>query len=105
MLGGGSGISVYNVKKKESVDHLAIQYIKMLGHDYERRDNEVVKCFHPLLCNKYEIERSRRLRSYSEQEINTNSGVMQQSNRKMHQILLFSTKREKIIPIECGIIG
>ena len=37
----------------KTVDHLATKCDRMLGHDYMRRHNEVVKCIHLLLCNKY----------------------------------------------------
>ncbi|TBU20456.1 hypothetical protein CWI38_0068p0060 [Hamiltosporidium tvaerminnensis] len=41
----------------------------MLGHDYSRRHNEVVRCIHFLLLNKYKFKSSKRIRSHSVQEI------------------------------------
>ncbi|TBU12610.1 hypothetical protein CWI38_0697p0050 [Hamiltosporidium tvaerminnensis] len=41
----------------------------MLGHDYTRRHNEVVRCIHFLLLNKYKFKSSKRIRSHSVQEI------------------------------------
>ncbi|TBU19949.1 hypothetical protein CWI38_0165p0010 [Hamiltosporidium tvaerminnensis] len=42
---------------------------KMLGHDYTRRHNEVVRCLHLLLLNRYKFKSSKRIRSHSVQEI------------------------------------
>ncbi|KAM0681074.1 hypothetical protein GINT2_000859 [Glugoides intestinalis] len=36
----------------KTVDHLARKCDRMLGHDYTRRHNEVLKCIHLSLCNK-----------------------------------------------------
>ena len=47
----------------------------MLGHDYTRRHNEVVKCIHLFLCNKYGNKKSKRLRTHSVQEISANADV------------------------------
>ncbi|KAF7676604.1 hypothetical protein TCON_2680, partial [Astathelohania contejeani] len=40
-------------KAKKSIDHLATGCDRMLGHDYTRRHNEVLRCIHLLLANKY----------------------------------------------------
>ncbi|TBU19119.1 hypothetical protein CWI38_0219p0040 [Hamiltosporidium tvaerminnensis] len=42
---------------------------KMLGYDYTRLYNEVVRCIHLLLLNKYKFKSSKRIRSHSVQEI------------------------------------
>ena len=47
----------------------------MLGHDYMRKHNEVVKYIHLNLCNKYGVKSSRKLRSHSVQEVITNENV------------------------------
>lgn len=41
----------------------------MVSHSYTRKHNEVIKCIHILLCNKYNLKQTRKLRSYSVQEI------------------------------------
>eukprot|EP00734_Pompholyxophrys_sp_LG126_P000377 Pompholyxophrys_sp_v1_NODE_145_length_1573_cov_1.496047.p1 type:complete len:206 gc:universal NODE_145_length_1573_cov_1.496047:1181-564(-) len=85
----------------------------MLGHDYTRRHNEVVKCIHLFLCNKYGIKRSKRLRTHSVQEISANADVeirvdttvatstKQSANRP--DIVVHDKKRREIILIEVGI--
>ena len=85
----------------------------MLGHDYTRRHNEVVKCIHLLLCNKYGIKRSKRLRNHSVQEISANSDVeirvdttvitstKQSANRP--DLVIHDKKRKEITIIEIGI--
>ena len=113
MFGGIPGICPHCKEKVKSVDHLATQCNRMLGHDYTRRHNEVVKCIHLLLCNKYDIKRSKRLRSHSVQEISANSNVeirvdttvatstRQSANRP--DIVIHDKKRREIILIEVGI--
>ncbi|MGL5717959.1 MAG: hypothetical protein ACRCX2_33460, partial [Paraclostridium sp.] len=60
-----------NVQKK-TVDHIATCCKKMLGHDYTRRHNEVVRCLHFLYANKFGIKRSKRIRSHSIKEVVSN---------------------------------
>ena len=57
------------------MDHLATKCDRMLGHDYVRRHNEVVRCIHLLLCNKYGIRRSKKLRTHSVQEVVANENA------------------------------
>ncbi|TBU13806.1 reverse transcriptase, partial [Hamiltosporidium tvaerminnensis] len=52
--------------------HLATRYEKMLGHDYTRRHNEVIRCLHLLLLNRYKFKSSKRIRSHSVQGILNN---------------------------------
>ena len=40
-------------RANSTVDHLATKCDRMLGYDYVRRHNEVVRCIHLGLCNKY----------------------------------------------------
>ena len=82
----------------------------MLGTEYTRRHNEVVRCIHLFLCNKYGIRRAKRLRTHSVQEIVANSDVeirvdttvatstKQASNRP--DIVIHDKKRKEIIFIE-----
>lgn len=61
---------------KRMVNHLATWCEKMLGHDYMRRHNEIVKCLHMLLCNKYKVEQSgKKLRTHSVQQVVANKFV------------------------------
>ena len=41
----------------------------MLGHDYTRRHNEVLKYIRLLIMNKYGFKRSKKLRSHSVREV------------------------------------
>ncbi|KAF7683585.1 hypothetical protein TCON_1205 [Astathelohania contejeani] len=47
-------------KAKKSIDHLVTSCDRMLGHDYTRRHNEVLKCIHLLLANKYGFKKSKK---------------------------------------------
>ncbi|TBU12923.1 hypothetical protein CWI38_0583p0010, partial [Hamiltosporidium tvaerminnensis] len=58
---GADGVCQHCGKSGKTVDHLATRCEKMLGHDYTRRHNEVVRCLHSLLLN--------RCKSHSVQEI------------------------------------
>ncbi len=60
---------------KKSVDHLATRCDKMLGHDYMRRHNEIVKCIHLLLCKRFNIKSSSKLRNHSVQQTCSNQNV------------------------------
>ncbi|TBU13074.1 hypothetical protein CWI38_0538p0010 [Hamiltosporidium tvaerminnensis] len=42
-------------KSGKTVDHLATRCEKMLGHDYTRRHNEVVRCLYLLFLNRYKF--------------------------------------------------
>ena len=44
----------------KTVDHLATKCDRMLGHDYMRRHNEVVKCIYLLMCNKYGFKNEKK---------------------------------------------
>lgn len=113
MFGGMPGICAHCKERTKSVDHLATQCSRMLGHDYTRRHNEVVKCIHLFLCNKYNIKRSKKLRNHSVQEITANSDVeirvdttmatssKQSANRP--DLVVHDKKRKEIIIIEVGI--
>ena len=113
LFGGAPGICPHCKERPKSVDHLASQCNRMLGHDYTRRHNEVVKCIHLFLCNKYGIKRSKRLRTHSVQEITANADVeirvdttiatstKQSVNRP--DIVIHDKKRREIILIEVGI--
>ncbi|TBT97623.1 hypothetical protein CWI39_2841p0010, partial [Hamiltosporidium magnivora] len=62
---GAEGMCQHCNQSRKTVDHLATRCEKMLGHDYTRRHNEVVRCIHLLLLNKYKFKSSKRIRSHS----------------------------------------
>ncbi|TBU20284.1 hypothetical protein CWI38_0097p0070, partial [Hamiltosporidium tvaerminnensis] len=88
-------------------------YGNMLGHDYTRRHNEVVRCLHLLLLNRYKFKSSKRIRSHSVQEILDNeyaeirvdtrikTDVKIRNNRP--EIFILDKKKNKITLIEVGI--
>ncbi|KAM0678134.1 hypothetical protein BDAP_001394 [Binucleata daphniae] len=45
----------------KTVEHLATNCNRMLGHDYTIRHNEVLKCIHLTLCNKYGMISAKKL--------------------------------------------
>ena len=57
----------------KTVDHLASRCVRLQGPDYTRRHNEVVRCIHLFLCNKY--GRSIKIRLHFVQEILANMQV------------------------------
>ena len=75
LFGGMPGNCPHCKERIKSVDHLATQCNRMLGTDYMRRHNEVVRCIHLHLCNKYGIRRIKRLRRHSFQELPVNTTV------------------------------
>ena len=58
---------------EKSVDHLATKCGRMLHHDYLHRQNEVLKCIHMLLCNRYGIINRKKLRSHKVDKFLENS--------------------------------
>ena len=58
-----------------TVDHLASKCDRLLGHDYTRRHNEVVRCIHLFLCKKYGLKSSKHIRMHSVSEILANEYV------------------------------
>ncbi|KAK1350385.1 hypothetical protein LUQ84_000623 [Hamiltosporidium tvaerminnensis] len=85
----------------------------MLGHDYTRRHNEVVRCLHLLLLNRYKFKSSKRIRSHSVQEIldyeyaeirvdtRIKTDVKIRNNRR--DIFILDKKKNKITLIKVGI--
>ncbi|TBU10503.1 hypothetical protein CWI38_1715p0040, partial [Hamiltosporidium tvaerminnensis] len=66
---GADGMYQHCNKSGKTVDHLATRCEKMLSHDYTRRYNEVIRCLHLLLLNRYKFKSSKRIKSHSVQEI------------------------------------
>ncbi|TBU11242.1 hypothetical protein CWI38_1307p0020 [Hamiltosporidium tvaerminnensis] len=85
----------------------------MLGHDYTRRHNKVVRCLHLLLLNRYKFKSTKRIRSHSVQEILDNeyaeirvdtrikTDVKIRNNRP--DIFILDKKKNMITLIEVGI--
>ena len=113
MFGGKAGSCPHCKEKMKTVDHLATQCDRMLYHDYMRRHNEVVKCIHLLLCNKYDIVRRKKLRTHSVQETVSNKDVTITVDTRVNtsikieackpDILVIDKKRKEILVIEIGI--
>ena len=85
----------------------------MLYHDYMRRHNEVVKCIHLHLCEKYGITRRKKLRNHSVQEVVSNNNVEIRVDTRVQtsvkiqankpDFVILDKKRKEIILIEVGI--
>ncbi|TBU12563.1 hypothetical protein CWI38_0710p0030 [Hamiltosporidium tvaerminnensis] len=85
----------------------------MLGYNYTRQQNEVVRYLHLLLLNRYKFKSSKRIRSHSVQEILDNgyaeirvdtrikTDVKIRNNRP--DIFVLDKRRNKITLIEVGI--
>ena len=97
----------------KTIDHLATKCDRMLGHDYTRRHNEVVKCIHLNLCNKYGLKSSKKLRSHSVQEVVANENVEIRVDTRIKtdikiqhdrpDIFVMDKKKKEITLIEIGI--
>ncbi|TBU13379.1 hypothetical protein CWI38_0451p0030 [Hamiltosporidium tvaerminnensis] len=110
---GADGVCQHCGKSGKTVDHLATRCEKMLGHDYTRRHNEVVRCLHLLLLNRYKFKSSKRIKSHSVQEILDNeyaeirvdtrikTDVKILNNRS--DIFILDKKKNKITLNEVGI--
>ncbi|KAF7684304.1 hypothetical protein TCON_0511 [Astathelohania contejeani] len=85
----------------------------MLGHDYTRRHNEVLRCIYLLLANKYALKKSKKLRTHSVQEVMENESaeirvdtrirtdILIKNNRP--DIFIYDKKENEIILVEVGI--
>ncbi|TBU02740.1 hypothetical protein CWI37_0422p0010, partial [Hamiltosporidium tvaerminnensis] len=106
------GICQHCGKSGKTVDHLATRCEKMLGHDYTRRHNEVLRCIHLLHPNRYKFRSSKRIRSHSIQEIFDNEYAEIRVDtriktdvkiRKNRPDIFILDKKNKITLIEEGI--
>ena len=110
---GEDAICPHCRSNKKTVDHLATRCDRMLGNDYMRRHNEVVRSIHLLLCNKYGFKRTNKIRSHSVQEIisNDNAEIKVDTRIKTDikiqcdrpDIFIYDKKRKEVILIEIGI--
>lgn len=109
---GVSGICKHCGKATGKVDHLATRCDRILN-DYTRRYNEIVRCLHLHLCNKYKIKTSKRIRSHSIQEIFGNKDVEIKVDTRVKtdikipnnrpDIFVFDKKKGEITLVEVGI--
>jgi hypothetical protein len=85
----------------------------MLGHSYTRRHNEVFKCIHLSLSNKYGLKSSKKMRSHSVQEVLANENVEIRVDTRIKtdikiqhnrpDLFVYDKKRKEITLIEVGI--
>ncbi|KAF7683899.1 hypothetical protein TCON_0897 [Astathelohania contejeani] len=84
----------------------------MLGHDYTRRHNEVLRCIHLLLANKYGFKKSKKLRTHSIQEVMENERAEIRVDTRIRtgtliknrpDIFIYDKKENEIILVEVGI--
>ncbi|KAF7683979.1 hypothetical protein TCON_0823 [Astathelohania contejeani] len=85
----------------------------MLGHDYTRRHNEVLRCVHLLLANKYGFKKPKKLRTHSVQEVMENQRAQIQVDTRIRtdiliknnrpDIFIYDEKENEIILVEVGI--
>ncbi|KAM0680463.1 hypothetical protein GINT2_001523 [Glugoides intestinalis] len=89
---------------KKQVDHLATKCDRMLYHDYTRRHNEVVKCLHMLVSNKYNItpKPRKRIRGYSVQEVMANDRVEIRVDTRIKTTGKISHDRQDIMVLDRG---
>ena len=85
----------------------------MLGHDYTRRHNEIVRCLHFMFSRKYHFSKSRKIRNHSIQEVIENdfaeikidtrikTDIKISHNRP--DIFIFDKYKNEIILVEVGI--
>ncbi|KAF7684095.1 hypothetical protein TCON_0701 [Astathelohania contejeani] len=83
-------------KAKKSIDHLATGCDRMLGHDYTRRHNEVLRCIHLLLANKYGFKKSKKLRTHSVQEVMENERAEIRVDTRIRTDILIKNSRPDI---------
>ncbi|EQB60535.1 hypothetical protein NAPIS_ORF01909 [Vairimorpha apis BRL 01] len=99
--------------QRKTVDHLATKCDRMLGFDYMRRHNEVVRCIHLLLCKKYGFKKTNKIRSHSVQEVMSNDNAEIRVDTRVStdikvchnkpDILVIDKKNKEILIVEIGI--
>ncbi|WUR05046.1 reverse transcriptase [Vairimorpha necatrix] len=85
----------------------------MLGFDYMKNHNEVVRCIHLLLCIKYGFKKTKKIRGHSVQEIiendraeirvDTRVSTKIKVSHNRPDILVFGKKKKEILIVEVGI--
>ncbi|TBU17925.1 hypothetical protein CWI38_0263p0040 [Hamiltosporidium tvaerminnensis] len=86
-------------------DHLATRCEKMLCHDYTRRHNEVVRCLHLLLLNRYKSHSVQEILDNEYAEIRVDSRIKTDIKIRNNRpdIFFLDKKKNKITLIEVGI--
>jgi hypothetical protein len=97
----------------KSVDHLATRCTRMLHHDYLHRHNEVLKCIHLLLCNRYGIVVRNKLKvhrvdKYVENDrasIKTDTHILTDVRIQFNKpdIVVYDKMLNEIIIVEIGV--
>ncbi|KAL6121702.1 hypothetical protein NUSPORA_01332 [Nucleospora cyclopteri] len=97
----------------KTVDHLATRCDGMLAFDYTRRHNEIVRRIHLLMCLRYGLKSSKKIRNHSVQEIVCNEEVeiwvdnRIKTNVKIQcnkpDLFIYDKRRSKITLIKVGI--
>ncbi|TBU20095.1 hypothetical protein CWI38_0134p0100, partial [Hamiltosporidium tvaerminnensis] len=110
---GAEGMCQHCNQSRKTVNHLATRCEKMLGHEYTRRHNEVVRCIHLLLLNKYKFKSSKRIRSHAVQKILDNEYAEIRVNIRIKtfemircnrpDIFILDMRQKRITLIEVGI--
>ncbi|KAL6120507.1 hypothetical protein NUSPORA_02757 [Nucleospora cyclopteri] len=97
----------------KTVDHLATRCDRMLAFDYTKRHNEVLRCIHLLMCLRYGLKSSKKIRNHSVQEIVCNEDVEIRVDNRIKtnvkiqcnkpDLFIYDKRRSKITLIEVGI--
>ncbi|KAL6122016.1 hypothetical protein NUSPORA_00970 [Nucleospora cyclopteri] len=80
---GNKSNYTYCKSAMKTVDHLAIRCDRMLAFDYTRRHNEIVRCIHLLMCLRYGLKSSKKIRNHFEQEIVCNKKIEIRVNNRI----------------------
>ena len=62
-------------KHNKSVEHLATGCGAMIGYDYKKRHNAVVRCIHFLMTKRYGLNKNKKLHGYKVESIVANNRV------------------------------
>ncbi|TBU12894.1 hypothetical protein CWI38_0592p0010 [Hamiltosporidium tvaerminnensis] len=105
VLWGADGMRQHCGKSGKTVDHLATRCEKMLGYGYTRRHNEVVRCLHLLLLNRYKYHSVQEIfdNEYAEIRVNTRIKTDVKIRNNRPEIFILDKKKNKITHIKVGI--
>ena len=112
-FGNNKGRCNHCKQAERSVDHLATRCGKMLHYDYLHRHDEVLKCLHLLLCNRYGMKNSKKLRNHKVAKYLENVSVIIKVDipiatdikvkANKPDIIVFDKINNEIIIVEIGI--
>ncbi|KAF7682659.1 hypothetical protein TCON_2125 [Astathelohania contejeani] len=100
---------------KKIIDHLATGCDRILGHNYTRRHNEVLRCIHLLLMNKYGFKKNKEIQKPLSPELVENdlaeirvdtrirTDILVKHNRP--NIFIYDKRENMVILVEIGITG